>query len=101
MAQYRKSLLTVAAALLLPLVVLVAAPASKPKGYTGSLSARHPDAAQIAFIRPGIIGKIVSASVAADGTITTRVTITDPKGLPLDKDGIATAGPVSLAFTAA
>jgi OmcA/MtrC family decaheme c-type cytochrome len=101
MAQYRKPLLTVASALLVPLVVLIAAPSSKPKGYTGSLSARHPDAAQIAFIRPGIIGKIVSASVAADGTITTRVTITDPKGLPLDKDGIATPGPVSLAFIAA
>ena len=59
MARYRKLLLAPAAALLVPLAVLIAAPGSRPKGYTGQLSSRHLDASQIAFVRPGIIGKIV------------------------------------------
>jgi len=55
----------------------------------------------INFIRPGITVKIASAAIAQDGTITARVTIADPKGVPLDKDGIQTPGTVSLRFIAA
>src|SRR5512147_3066994 len=44
------------------------------------------DANQVDFIRPGITVKIVSASIAQDGTISARVNIADPKGLPLDKE---------------
>ena len=40
---------------------------------------------EINFIRPGVVVKIVSASIAKDGTITARVNLTDPKGLPLDR----------------
>src|SRR5436305_515828 len=43
---------------------------------------------QINFIRPGVVVKVVSAAIAKDGTITARVNLTDPKGLPLDRDGI-------------
>src|ERR1019366_7425106 len=53
------------------------------------------------FIRPGVIVKIVSAGIAKDGTITARVTITDPKGMALDTDGITTPGPVSMSLIAA
>lgn len=59
------------------------------------------DPIQANFIRPGITVKIVSAGIAQDGTITARVNIADPKGLPLDKDGINTPGPVSMSFIAA
>ena len=55
----------------------------------------------INFIRPGIGVKVVSAAIAADGTITARVTISDPKGLPLDMAGIATPGAVTLRLIAA
>ena len=53
------------------------------------------------FIRPGITVKIVSAGIGPDGTITARVNIADPKGLPLDKDGLVTPGTVSMSFIAA
>ena len=55
----------------------------------------------INFIRPGIGVKVVSAAIASDGTITARVTISDPKGLPLDMAGVTTPGAVTLRLIAA
>lgn len=55
----------------------------------------------INFVRPGLVFKVTSAQIAQDGTITARVLVTDPKGIPLDKDGINTAGTVSLSLCAA
>ena len=89
------------AALLIPAAALVAARPPKSTGYTGRLKASHLDANQINFIRPGIKVKIVSAGIAADGTITARVNITDPKGLPLDREGITTPGAVSISLICA
>lgn len=86
--------------LLAALVGLQASPA-KTSGYTGKLKSAHLDANQVNFIRPGIIVKIVSAAIAPDGTITARVTITDPKGLPLDRAGVNTPGAVSMSLIAA
>src|SRR4051812_1782479 len=92
----RSSLLYVAAgaaalALSLPLVAQKATKPQKPK-------LAFMDENAVAYIRPGVKVKIVSASIAKDGTITTRATLIDPKGLPLDRDGITTAGPVNLRF---
>jgi OmcA/MtrC family decaheme c-type cytochrome len=86
---------------MLPLAALMAADRAKKPGYTGQLQASHLDSIQVDFIRPGIVVKIVSASIGQDGTITARVNITDPKGLPLDRDGVYTPGPVSMSFIAA
>ena len=47
------------------------------------------------FVRPGLTVKIVGASIAADGTITARVSFTDPQGLPLDIKGVNTPGAIS------
>src|SRR5260370_16645358 len=47
------------------------------------------------FVRPGLVVKILSAAIAQDGTITATVSFTDPLGLPLDKDGVLTPGPIS------
>ena len=55
----------------------------------------------INFIRPGISVKVVSAAIANDGTITARVNISDPKGLPLDMTGVTTPGAVTLRLIAA
>jgi hypothetical protein len=41
------------------------------------------------------------AAIAKDGTITARYTITDPKGAPLDKDGIVTPGTAPASLIAA
>jgi OmcA/MtrC family decaheme c-type cytochrome len=105
MSHSRMSFFTIpvllAAALVLPSVAQVASRQVRKSGYTGNLTAIHLDQAQVNFVRPGVKVKIVSAGVGQDGTITARVTITDPKGLPLDKDGLNTPGAVSLRFIAA
>jgi len=51
--------------------------------------------------RTGVVVKIQSAAIAKDGTITVRATITDTDGVPLDRLGLATPGPVSMSFIAA
>ena len=51
--------------------------------------------------RTGVVVKIQSASIAKDGTITARATITDSDGAPLDRLGVLTPGPVSMSFIAA
>jgi OmcA/MtrC family decaheme c-type cytochrome len=63
--------------------------------YTAMDKAYYADAAAINFVRPGLVLKIQSASIADDGTIKVRFTATDPKGLPLDKDGVTTPGTFS------
>lgn len=47
------------------------------------------------FVRPGLQVQILSAEIAQDGTIRSRVRFTDPQGLPLDKDGVTTPGRIS------
>jgi OmcA/MtrC family decaheme c-type cytochrome len=67
-------------------------------GTVALMSAPGANPAAINFIRPGLVMKVLTASVANDGTVTARVKITDLKGLPLDRDGINTPGAVSLSF---
>src|SRR5947209_11784151 len=59
------------------------------------------DANIVNYIRPGVKIKIVSAAIAKDGTITARVNLTDPKGVPLDRDGINSPGTISMSFICA
>ena len=66
--------------------------------YTADQKAYYADAAQVAFVRPGLVFKIVSATIGSDGTVQARYTITDPKGLPLDRNGVYTPGVVSRSF---
>jgi OmcA/MtrC family decaheme c-type cytochrome len=84
----------VALAVAVPLAAQKAKPTQKPR-------LANLDANAIAYIRPGVKVKIVSASIAKDGTITARAKVTDPKDVPLDRDGIATPGPISLSFMCA
>jgi len=51
--------------------------------------------------KTGVVVKIQSAAIAKDGTITVRATIVDSDGIPLDRLGVATKGPVSMSFIAA
>jgi len=53
------------------------------------------------FVTTGAILKIKSASIAKDGTITTRFTLTDSNGAGLDINGVQTAGVEALAWVAA
>jgi OmcA/MtrC family decaheme c-type cytochrome len=66
--------------------------------YTAMDKAFYANSAAINFVRPGLVLKIQSASIADDGTIKVRFTTTDPKGLPLDKDGVTTPGTIGPRF---
>jgi OmcA/MtrC family decaheme c-type cytochrome len=63
--------------------------------------AYYADANVVAFVHPGLVIKITAAQIARDGTISVAFALTDPKGLPLDRMGVATPGAISLNFIAA
>ena len=85
------------------MVALVAASlASAPKRpYTPQEKAFFADDPTVEFVRPGLVIKVNSAQIAADGTITAVYTVSDPAGLPLDAAGVTTPGTISLSFIAA
>lgn len=83
-------------------VVLFAAAAmlvseTKPV-WTALDKAYYADPNLVAFVRPGLEIQVLSAEIAADGTIRVRVRFTDPKGMPLDREGILTPGPITASF---
>lgn len=84
--------------LFLSSVLLVSAPKAS---FTVHDKAFYSDPALVAFVRPGLTVKITTAKIAGDGTITAEFTLADPKGLPLDRDGVFTPGPVSTTFLVA
>jgi OmcA/MtrC family decaheme c-type cytochrome len=77
---------------------LVSAP--QESTFTKYEKAYYADANAINFVRPGLVFTIVSANVAKDGTISVEYKISDPKGQPLDRDGIQTPGAIAVGFAA-
>ena len=55
----------------------------------------------IDFVRPGLVLKVLSASIGADGTMAATVSLSDPEGLQLDPTGVATPGAITVACTVA
>jgi len=86
--------------LALPLVAEVVSIAAQQAGFTKHDLAYYLDRQLIDFVRPGLVVKITSANIQ-DGRITVRFKLTDPKGLPLDRDGVTTPGAISTSFIAA
>jgi OmcA/MtrC family decaheme c-type cytochrome len=83
-------------------VVIAASLASAPRRpYTPHERAFFADDPTVEFVRPGLVIKVNSAQIAADGTISTVYTVSDPAGLPLDSTGVTTPGTISLSFIAA
>jgi OmcA/MtrC family decaheme c-type cytochrome len=97
----RKLFFSSAIAALAVFLMPLAAQKTLNSGYTKHDKVAYLDQSLVNFIRPGVIVKIVSATIAKDGTIAAHVTITDPKGMPLDRAGISTPGPVSMSLIAA
>ncbi len=71
----------------------------------GRTPAKNPRASSdpndVNFVRPGLVITVTGADIAADGTITARFKLADPKGLPLDRLGITTPGTISVSLIAA
>lgn len=74
---------------------------SGKKSFTVHDRAYYLDPNLVTFVRPGLVLKITGATIGSDGTITANFTLTDPKGLPLDIQGVYTPGPISVSFVAA
>ena len=90
--------------ILLVVIVLAGALGLQSQGsysFSKHDKAYYADANVINFVRPGLVFKVSSASIAQDGTITARVLVTDPQGLPLDRGGVNTPGSISMSFIAA
>src|SRR4029077_15524019 len=85
------------------LMLLIAAALSSmpPSRFPRQEKAFDADRALVAFVRPGLVITINSATVGADGTIDTVFSVTDPEAVPLDRLGIETPGPISVSFIAA
>ncbi len=66
--------------------------------FTERDKAFYADPNTVAFVRPGLVFKITSVTVAGDGTVQARFTVADPQGLPLDRDGVYTPGKVASSF---
>ena len=85
MPHHATKILKIAA--ILGLVAISAMMAGSNSRFSTSDKAYYADANTVAFVRPGLVVKILSGAIAADGTITAKVRMTDPRGLPLDRDG--------------
>ena len=88
-----------------PAVVLIACAgilisASGPE-FSPHEKAAYADPNLVNFVRPGLVTKILSADIGADGTIRVKFRLTDPKGLPLDRLGVTTPGAVGTSFVIA
>ena len=53
---------------------------------------------QLLFIRPGLVLEIVEVVIPPDRQTEVTFTLSDPAGLPLDRTGVYTPGPVSTSF---
>lgn len=71
------------------------------KTYSELEKAFYADEKTINFVRPGLDLKIVAGVVNPDGSMAVRVKITDPMGVPLDRLGVFTPGPVNMSVVAA
>lgn len=91
----KTKLLTVTRIVFLLGIVAVALTSATKSSFTVHDKAFYATDATVDFVRPGMVVKILSAAIAQDGTITAKVSFSDPTGLPLDKDGVLTPGAIS------
>ncbi|MBC7924582.1 MAG: OmcA/MtrC family decaheme c-type cytochrome [Bryobacteraceae bacterium] len=69
--------------------------------FRPNAKAAFADPKTVSFVRPGLSVKVNSAEIAADGTVSVVFNVADPRGLPLDREGIVTPGTVALSFIVA
>jgi len=105
MARVRNVLFTAPVLILfllaIPVIAELATDIAQQTGLTRHDAAYYLDPDLLNFVRPGVRVKIVSATIAQDGTISARFTLTDPMGVPLDREGITTPAAVSVSMICA
>ena len=62
--------------------------------FTKNQKAFYLNENELNFVRPGLVFKVLSASIDSSGLIRYSFKITDPKGVPLDRNGVFTPGAV-------
>jgi len=67
-------------------------------GYTQADKEAYLTEAELSFIRPGLVLEILDVVIPSDLQTEVTFLITDPAGLPLDREGVFTPGPVSTSF---
>ena len=72
--------------------------AAKKGSFNVHDKAYYADPSLVAYVQPGLLFKVVSASISSSGTISVDFKITDPNGAPLDRTGVTTPGTVSSSF---
>src|ERR1051326_4424265 len=72
--------------------------AAKKNNSTPHERAFYADPSLVAYVQPGLVFKVVSATIAKDGTISVDFKTTDPNGAPLDRTGVITPGIISPSF---
>ncbi len=72
--------------------------AARKTSFTPRDKAYYADPNTINFVRPGLAIKIVSAKIAADGTLSVDYKLMDQDGLGLDRLGISTPGAIAPSF---
>ena len=75
--------------------------AQKKTPFSAHEKAYYADPSVVAYVQPGLTIAVVSAKIAANGTISVDYKLTDPTGAPLDLTGVVTPGPIALSFLAA
>jgi hypothetical protein len=100
MKRYAMSVLLVGLALILGTStnLLAKSDTADNRAYTEKDKEYYLTEEQIAFIRPGLELEIMDVVIPADLQPEVTFRITDPAGLPLDREGIYTPGPVSTSF---
>ena len=67
-------------------------------GFTEADKAFYLDEVLVSFIRPGLVYTLIDFEIPSDRQPLVTFSITDPGGLPLDRAGILTPGPIDLRF---
>ncbi|MEW5976125.1 MAG: OmcA/MtrC family decaheme c-type cytochrome [Acidobacteriota bacterium] len=96
-------------AVLLLAIVSVATPGWANSGgdpltagtYTKHQLGYYLDPNEVAFVRPGLKFAIKNVTIGADLKLRVTFSITDDRGLPLDRNGVVTPGAVTTSFVAA
>ncbi len=94
----RSALTKATVALVCTLALITTAAAERPGKQNKAFNTA---ASAFPFVTSGVAVKLQSASIASDGTITARFTLTDSKGRGIDVTGVQSPGTVSLSFVAA